>query len=120
YWRQTTGFNAAVFPTSKDLPSSAIWPAATLHLQSGIALPLGAGLAVLTAAVLWVLYSRTRFGFEAQVLGDSPRAARYAGMRTRRKILAVMAISGAIAGLGGGGGAGGSSTTLAPDRKACR
>src|SRR6185437_12645246 len=36
-----------------------------------------------------------------QVLGDSPRAARYAGIRTRRKILAVMAISGAIAGLGG-------------------
>ena len=26
-----------------------------------------------------------------QVIGDSPRAARYAGMRTRRKILAVMA-----------------------------
>ena len=60
-----------------------------------------AGLAVLVAVVLWVLYTRTRFGFEAQVLGDSPRAARYAGMRTRRKILAVMAISGAIAGLGG-------------------
>ena len=51
--------------------------------------------------MLWFLYSRTRFGFEVQVLGDSPRAARYAGMRTRRKILAVMAISGAIAGLGG-------------------
>src|SRR5438046_1260305 len=101
YWRQTTGFNAAVFPTSKDLPSSAVWPGATLHVRGGILLPLGAGFAVLTAALLWVLYSRTRFGFEAQVLGDSPRAARYAGMRTRRKILAVMAISGALAGLGG-------------------
>src|SRR5439155_2870028 len=101
YWRQTTGFNATVFPTSKDLPSSAVWPGATLHVRGGILLPLGAGFAVLTAALLWVLYSRTRFGFEAQVLGDSPRAARYAGMRTRRKILAVMALSGAIAGLGG-------------------
>ena len=101
YWRQTTGFNASVFPTSKDLPDRALWPALTIHAQGGIMLPLGAGLAVLVAAVLWVLYTRTRFGFEAQVLGDSPRAARYAGMRTRRKILAVMAISGAIAGLGG-------------------
>jgi general nucleoside transport system permease protein len=101
YWRQTKGFNAGVFPTSKDLPNNALWPTATIHVQGGIALPLGAGLAVLTAAVLWLLYSRTRFGFEAQVLGDSPRAARYAGIRTRRKILAVMAISGAIAGLGG-------------------
>src|SRR5438093_13268165 len=101
YWRQTTGFNASVFPTSKDLPSSAVWPGWTIHVQGGIVLPLGAGVAVLVAVVLWVLYSRTRFGFEAQVLGDSPRAARYAGMRTRRKILAVMAISGGIAGLGG-------------------
>ena len=42
-----------------------------------------------------------RFGFEVGVIADSPRAARYAGMRTRRKILAVMAISGAIAGIGG-------------------
>jgi general nucleoside transport system permease protein len=101
YWRQTKGFNAAVFPTSKDLPNSALWPAATVHVRGGIALPLGAGFALLAAVVLWVLYSRTRFGFEAQVLGDSARAARYAGMRTRRKILAVMAISGALAGLGG-------------------
>ena len=51
--------------------------------------------------MLWVLYNRTRFGFEVQVLSDSERAARYGGVRIRRKILAVMAISGAIAGLGG-------------------
>jgi ABC-type uncharacterized transport system permease subunit len=101
YWRQTTGFNASVFPTSKPLPSSAVWPAAMVHVHGGVALPLGAGFAIVAAALLWVLYSRTRFGFEATVLGDSPRAARYAGMRTRRKIVAVMAISGAIAGLGG-------------------
>jgi simple sugar transport system permease protein len=101
YWRQTTGFNASVFPTSKPLPPSANWPAATLHFEGGVALPLGAGLAALAAALLWFLYRRTRFGFEVQVLGDSSRAAQYAGMRTRRKILAVMAISGALAGLGG-------------------
>ncbi len=101
YFRQTEGFNATVFPTGKPLPDSAVWPSATIHAQGSIVLPLGAGLAVLAAAVLWLLYSRTRFGFEAQVLGDSPRAARYAGIRTRRKILAVMAISGAVAGLGG-------------------
>jgi simple sugar transport system permease protein len=101
YWRQTKGFNASVFPTGKPLPPSAVWPAATLHVQGGLSLPLGAGIAALVAVLLWFLYTRTRFGFEAQVLGDSPRAARYAGIRTRRKILAVMAISGALAGLGG-------------------
>jgi len=101
YWRETKGFNATVFPTGKELPSSAVWPAWTLHAQGGIAVPLGAGFAVLAALVVWFLYSRTRFGFEARVLGDSDRAARYAGVRVRRKILAVMALSGAIAGLGG-------------------
>jgi simple sugar transport system permease protein len=101
YWRETSGFNAAVFPTSKTLPDSANWPAWTIHTRGGIPLPLGAGLAVLVAVGLWALYSRTRFGFEARVLGDSPRAARYAGIRTKRKILAVMALSGGIAGLGG-------------------
>jgi general nucleoside transport system permease protein len=101
YWRETSGFNASVFPTSKELPSNAIWPGTLIHTQGGILLPLGFLLSVVAAAVLWVLYQRTTFGFEAQVLGDSPRAARYAGMRTRRKIVAVMAISGALAGLGG-------------------
>jgi ABC-type uncharacterized transport system permease subunit len=101
YWRQTKGFNATVFPTGKPLPSNAVWSPWMLHVQGGIPIPLGIVFAVLAALVLWVLYKRTRFGFEVQVLGDSEGAARYAGVRIRRKILAVMAISGAVAGLGG-------------------
>lgn len=115
YWRQTTGFNATVFPTGKPLPSNAVWPSWTLHSQGGIALPLGAGITVLAAVVLWLLYRRTRFGFEVQVLGDSEGAARYSGIRTRRKILAVMAISGAIAGIGGAGQVGDFSHALDGD-----
>jgi simple sugar transport system permease protein len=115
YWRQTTGFNASVFPTGKTLPNSAFWPGATVHSRGGFVLPLGAGIAVLVATLLWILFTRTRFGFEAQVLGDSPRAARYAGIRTRRKILAVMGISGAIAGLGGASQVGDFSHTLDAD-----
>ena len=115
YWRETEGFNAKVFPTGKTLPDNALWPAATLHLQGSIALPLGAGLAALCAVGLWLLYSRTRFGFEVQVLGDSPRAANYAGMRIRRKIVAVMAISGGLAGLGGASQVGDFRHTLDAD-----
>ncbi len=102
YFRQTEGFNATVFPTGKPLPDSAVWPThddpRAGRYRAAAREPV---LALLAAVVIWVLYSRTRFGFEVQVLGDSPRAAHYAGMRTRRKILAVMAISGALAGLGG-------------------
>jgi simple sugar transport system permease protein len=102
YWRDTTSPSAAVFPQGQAIPDAAFWPFATIHgIAGGIAMPLGIGVALLVAGFLWVLYQQTRFGFELQVIADSPRAAHYAGMRTRRKILAVMALSGAIAGLGG-------------------
>jgi simple sugar transport system permease protein len=101
YWRETKGFNATVFPTGKPLPPSAVWPSWTIHAQGGITIPLGLLLGLGVAAGLWFLYQRTRFGFEVQVVSDSERAARYGGVRIRRKILAVMGISGGIAGIGG-------------------
>jgi ABC-type uncharacterized transport system permease subunit len=97
YWRDTSP-EARVFPQGKVLPDAATWPISTL---GSIGIPFGFLLAVVAAAGIGVLYKRTRFGFEAQVIGDSPRAARYAGMRTRRKIVAIMALSGAVAGVGG-------------------
>lgn len=102
YWRDTSTPEAKVFPQGKLLPDPANWPTwGIVHSGPGLVIPLGFGVAVLVAVGLWALYSRTRFGFEVQVLGDSWRAARYAGIRTRRKILAVMCLSGAIAGIGG-------------------
>jgi general nucleoside transport system permease protein len=97
YWRDTSP-TGQVFPQGKALPDAASWPVSTL---GSIGVPLGFLLAIGVAGVIWVLYTRTRFGFEAQVIGDSPRAARYAGMRTRRKIVAIMCLSGAVAGIGG-------------------
>ena len=98
YLRDTSGFEANVFPQGKTLPDEATWSSWSLH---GLVVPLGALVAVGLAAALSGLYARTRFGFEVKVIGDSARAGRYAGMRTRRKILAVMCLSGAVAGLGG-------------------
>jgi ABC-type uncharacterized transport system permease subunit len=98
YLRDTSGFEASVFPQGKTLPDSATWPSWAVH---GLVIPFGAVVAVVLACALWFLYARTRFGFEVTVIGDSARAGRYAGMRTRRKILAVMCLSGAIAGVGG-------------------
>jgi general nucleoside transport system permease protein len=97
YWRDTSA-TGQLFPQGKPLPDAAAWPVSTL---GSVAVPFGFLLAIGVAVCVWVLYARTRFGFEAQVIGDSPRAARYAGMRTRRKILAVLCLSGAIAGIGG-------------------
>ena len=97
YWRDTSSLQARAFPQGKPMPEASNWPT----FGSSVVVPLGFLIGILAAFALWVLYSRMRFGFEVGVIADSPRAARYAGMRTRRKILAVMAVSGGIAGIGG-------------------
>jgi ABC-type uncharacterized transport system permease subunit len=116
YWRDTTSPSAAVFPTGKSLPDAASWPT----FGSSVVVPLGFVLGIAAATLLWLLYTRTRFGFEVQVMSDSPRAARYSGMRTRRKILAVMALSGSLAGLGGASQVGDFSHVLDADPKGLR
>ena len=98
YWRDLSTFTARVFPQGKYLSDAANWPSFPI---AGIVIPLGFLLGIVAAAVLWLMYSSTRFGFEARVIGDSRAAAHYAGIRTRRKIVAVMALSGALAGIGG-------------------
>ncbi len=116
YWRDTESPSAAVFPVGKTLPDEASWPT----IGSSVIVPLGFLIGVAAAVGLWALYSRTRFGFEVQVMSDSPRAARYSGMRTRRKILAVMALSGALAGLGGASQVGDFSHVLDADPNGLR
>ncbi len=98
YWRDLTTPTALVFPTGKILGAAATWPG--LHFGS-FELPLGFVVGTVLAVLLLGLIAFTRFGFEMRVMGDSPAAAAYAGMRTKRTIVAVMALSGAIAGLGG-------------------
>ncbi len=115
YWRDTKSPSAAVFPQGQSIPERAFWPVATLtNGHGGVLVPLGMLVAAGLAVALWVLYRHTRFGFEVQVIGDSPRAAHYAGMRMRRKILAVMALSGGIAGVGGAAQAGNFDHLLDP------
>jgi simple sugar transport system permease protein len=62
---------------------------------------VGILIAVVVALGLWAIVRWTRWGYELRVIGDSPRAGRYAGMRIGRKVLAVFLISGALAGLAG-------------------
>jgi len=50
---------------------------------------------------MWVALERTRWGYEIRLIGDSPRAARYAGIDIGRRLIIVFAISGALAGLAG-------------------
>lgn len=98
YLRDLTSPSAKTFPQGKTLAPAASWPG--LHIGSFV-LPFGFIVGVAVAVALWVMIKTTRFGFEMSVIGDRPEAAGYAGMRTRRKIVAVMGISGGVAGIGG-------------------
>ena len=59
-------------------------------------------LAIGVALVLYVILSRTTFGYELKACGLNARAAHYAGMGVRRNVVLSMVIAGALAGLAGG------------------
>jgi general nucleoside transport system permease protein len=61
----------------------------------------GLPLAVLLAIVLAGLFTFTRWGYEVKISGANPGAALYAGIPMRGRIIAVMLLSGAIAGFAG-------------------
>jgi ABC-type uncharacterized transport system permease subunit len=98
FWRDLSTFSARRFPQGKVLADAASWPAFNVGIAT---VPFGFVIGVVVAIGLWLLYRSTVFGFQVRVLGDSRSAARYAGIKTRRVIVAMMALSGALAGLGG-------------------
>ncbi|HWR03812.1 MAG TPA: ABC transporter permease [Humidesulfovibrio sp.] len=100
-WRDPEGMG---FPGTAELPE-AVWLPALPHLpeQWGTRVHWGLPLALVLAVGLWWLLGRTRWGFRARVLGESPKAAAYAGFRAGRITVAAMCLSGALAGLAGAG-----------------
>jgi ABC-type uncharacterized transport system permease subunit len=98
FLRDVSTPSAELFPQAKQIDATHWWP--TFPLGSTI-VPLGFVLAVVIAIALFVVMRSTRFGFRVRVISDSPKAGHYAGMRTRRTLVAVILLSGALAGLGG-------------------
>jgi ABC-type uncharacterized transport system permease subunit len=58
-------------------------------------------LAVIVAVVVWLVFSRSVFGFQVRVVGSAPHAARYGGFSADRTIWLTMLISGGLAGFAG-------------------
>ncbi|MCB0993454.1 MAG: ABC transporter permease [Acidimicrobiales bacterium] len=56
---------------------------------------------ILIAGVLWWLFRSTTVGYEIDTIGGNPRAATFIGVNVRRRVMVVMLVTGAIAGLGG-------------------
>jgi simple sugar transport system permease protein len=86
-------------PTNKlpDILDSAALPNFSLYSQ----LNAGIFIALACCGIIAFVNSATVRGFEWRILGRSPRFAYYGGIDVRQNALAVMLISGAIAGLGG-------------------
>jgi simple sugar transport system permease protein len=53
------------------------------------------------AGILWWVFRSTTIGYEIDMIGGNRRAAGFAGINVRRRVLVVMLTTGAIAGLGG-------------------
>jgi simple sugar transport system permease protein len=67
----------------------------------GLTAHFGIFIAIAFAFLFWFVWRRFQWGFEVKVIGDNPRAARYAGINLTRNIILVMLISGGMAGLAG-------------------
>jgi simple sugar transport system permease protein len=65
------------------------WPTLTLAIAAAV-------------FVAWLL-TKTRFGFEVRMMGESPDAARYAGVDSFRTTLVLVLVSAGAAGLAGVG-----------------
>ena len=62
--------------------------------------PIAIPIAIVCAVVIWVVLSKTLFGYELKATGNNPNAAKYCGMAEKRNIILTLAIGGALAGLG--------------------
>ncbi|WP_347311955.1 ABC transporter permease [Defluviimonas sp. SAOS-178_SWC] len=97
-WIQKSGradpISESVLP-SAELPRLLTWIDPNLRVHAGVFVALAA-----VGLVWWILF-RTRLGFEFRASGESPDAARYAGIRAGLIIVSVMAFAGGLAGLAG-------------------
>jgi len=92
-WKDPKGFN---FPLSAKFPASAALPTfgdSRIHV--------GLLLAILLAILFWVVFEKSRWGYEIKVIGSSEQAARYAGMDIKANVYKIMLLSGAVCGLAG-------------------
>lgn len=94
------------FQMSPQFPRTAWLPRLTdyssqVPLFRGLTTHLGLVFGLIAAVVVWWIIYRSRWGYEIRLIGDNPRAARYAGINITRNTILVMMLSGALAGLGG-------------------
>ena len=92
FWRDK---EAAVIQSTRKVPVTLAGLPGAESVTIALLVPL------VIAVVLWWVFRSTTIGYEIDTIGGNPRAAGFAGIAVRRRILVVMLFTGAIAGLGG-------------------
>lgn len=85
--------NTEPFPEYVSLPS--------ILFDSGTFSIIGLGVALVTVAAVYVVMTRTRFGYDLVTSGHQESAAAYSGIDPKRTIVTTMTFSGMVAGLTG-------------------
>lgn len=88
---------SAMFPVNATLPLLGRW----LPALSTTRLHIGIVLLLFVVPLAWLFCARSFVGYQMTVAGLAPKAANYAGFKTRRLIWLAMLISGGLAGLAG-------------------
>ena len=106
-WKDPKGYN---FPQTISFEAITRIPKLVEGSRANIGVLIALGAVVLG----WLLLFRTYAGFQLQVGGLAPAAARYAGFSSRRMLYMALLISGGLAGLAGGLEAAGPLGQLTP------
>jgi simple sugar transport system permease protein len=93
-WRDPEGYG---FPQSRLFDEFAASP----NLIPGTRLHLGVLFALVVVGLGWLVLAKSLIGFQLKVVGQAPRAARYAGFSEPRLVWLSLLLGGALAGLAG-------------------
>lgn len=92
-WKDPTGYSVpmtALFNRNSWLPKIF-----DTSVHGGIII------ALILVVLSWILFYKTRWGYEIRVSGANEKAAAYSGMNAAKNIILVMFFSGALAGIAG-------------------
>ncbi len=106
-WKDPKGYN---FPQTITFAAATKIP----RLIDGLRANIGVLIAFVSVAGFWIFLFRTYRGFQLQVGGLAPQAARYAGFSSRAALWTALLMSGGMAGLAGGLEAAGPLGQLTP------
>ncbi len=94
------------FQMSPTFPKNAWLPRLLDYAKSfkgfgGLTLHGGILFGLIAAVIVYFIIYRSKLGYELRLIGDNPRAAKYAGVNLVRNTVLTMMLSGGLAGLAG-------------------